>query len=202
MTSEWADCGAWSYVLKSWWWFGKGRVWDLAPLGTWRFTVLRWMCDSPRTGCARRTTPICTWREQAIIEWSRRMISIVACCHSAKLCALATRSFRSQQKGVVTRIGTRRGEWALYRVDKPQRLAAGLSTSKEAFTCLRVYLRVAPCLCLCFLSGEHADQPIVQSARLLLICRRVSCTAIATIMLRCRWCITRFFKSVRHCAKQ
>jgi len=26
-------------------------------------------------------------REQAIIEWSRRVISIVACCHSVKLCA-------------------------------------------------------------------------------------------------------------------
>ena len=56
-----------------------------------------WMCDSPRTGCARRTTPIYTWREQAITEWSRRMISIVVCCHSVKLCALATRAFRSQQ---------------------------------------------------------------------------------------------------------
>jgi len=30
-----------------------------------------------------------TWHEQAIIEWSCRMISIVACCHSVKFCALA-----------------------------------------------------------------------------------------------------------------
>ena len=30
---------------------------------TW--LVLRWMCDSPRTGCARRITLIYTWREQA-----------------------------------------------------------------------------------------------------------------------------------------
>jgi len=58
--------------------------------------ALRWMRDSPRTRCARRTTPIYTWREQAIIEWSRRVISIVACCHSAKLCALAARDFQSQ----------------------------------------------------------------------------------------------------------
>jgi len=28
---------------------------------------------------------------------NNRMISIVACCHSVKLCALATRAFRSQQ---------------------------------------------------------------------------------------------------------
>jgi len=33
--------------------------------------VLRWLCDSPRTGCAWRITTLCMWREQAIIEWSR-----------------------------------------------------------------------------------------------------------------------------------
>ena len=32
------------------------------------------------------------------------MNSIVACCHSAKLCAYATRDFRSQQNGSVTRM--------------------------------------------------------------------------------------------------
>jgi len=30
--------------------------------------------------------------------------SIVACCHSAKLCAHAARDFRSQQNGAVTRM--------------------------------------------------------------------------------------------------
>jgi len=44
------------------------------------------------------------WREQAIIEWSRRVISIVACCHSVKLCAHAARDFLSQQNGAVTRM--------------------------------------------------------------------------------------------------
>ena len=38
-----------------------------------------------------------TWREQAIIEWSWHVNSIVACCHGAKLCAYAARDFRSQQ---------------------------------------------------------------------------------------------------------
>jgi len=33
------------------------------------------------------------WREQGIIEWSWHVNSVVACCHSAKLCA---RDFRSQ----------------------------------------------------------------------------------------------------------
>jgi len=64
--------------------------------------ALRWMCDSPRTGCARIITTIYMWREQKIIEWSRRVISIVACCHSAKLCAHAARAFRYhfQQKEI------------------------------------------------------------------------------------------------------
>ena len=53
--------------------------------------ALRWMRGSPRTECAWRTTPIYMWREQAIIEWSRRVNSIVACCHGAKLCAHAAR---------------------------------------------------------------------------------------------------------------
>jgi len=44
------------------------------------------------------------WREQAIIEWSWHVNSIVACCHSAKLCAYAARDFRSQQNGAVTRM--------------------------------------------------------------------------------------------------
>ena len=45
-----------------------------------------------------------TWREQAIIEWSWHVNSIVPCCHSAKLCAYAARDFRSQQNGAVTRM--------------------------------------------------------------------------------------------------
>ena len=59
--------------------------------------ALRWMCDSPRTGCAWRITPIYMRDKQAIIEWSWCVISVVACCHGVKLCGLATRAFRSQQ---------------------------------------------------------------------------------------------------------
>jgi len=55
------------------------------------------MCDSPRTRCGIRIPPIYMRREQAIIEWARRVISIVACCHTVKLCTLAARAFRSQQ---------------------------------------------------------------------------------------------------------
>ena len=72
--------------------------------------ALRWMCDSSRTGCARRITPIFMWHKQTITEWSRRVNSIVVCCHSVKLCALAARAFRSQQYTVsgVQRGGTER----------------------------------------------------------------------------------------------
>ena len=59
--------------------------------------TLRWICGATRTGCTWRITAICMWCEQATIEWSRRVISIVACCHSVELCALAARDFRSQQ---------------------------------------------------------------------------------------------------------
>ena len=45
---------------------------------------------------------ICMWRELAIREWSPRVISIVACCHGAKLCAHAARDFRSQQRSFET----------------------------------------------------------------------------------------------------
>jgi len=64
--------------------------------------VLRWLCDSPRTGCAWRTTPLYMWHKQAIVREIASMISIVACCHGAKLCAYAARDFRSQQNGAVT----------------------------------------------------------------------------------------------------
>ena len=50
------------------------------------------------------------WREQAIIEWSWHVNSIVACCHSAKLCAYAARDFRSQHY--------QHTEWILHNVVK------------------------------------------------------------------------------------
>jgi len=49
--------------------------------------------------CAKNNT-MYMWRKQAIIKWSRRVNSIVACCHSAKLCALAARAFGSQHYAV------------------------------------------------------------------------------------------------------
>ena len=47
--------------------------------------ALRWICDSPRTGC-ERTIPIYKWRKQAIIKWSRR----VCCCLLPQCEALRT----------------------------------------------------------------------------------------------------------------
>jgi len=48
-------------------------------------------------GMCAKNKNICKWREQAIIEQSRRVSSIVACCHGVKLRAHAARDFRSQQ---------------------------------------------------------------------------------------------------------
>ena len=64
--------------------------------------MLRWKCDSPQMGCAQRATHKYMWREQAIIEWSRQVISIIACCHSIKLCALVVRAFWSKQKKYIS----------------------------------------------------------------------------------------------------
>jgi len=52
-----------------------------------------WMCNSPRTECAWKPTPIYMWREEAEIQWAPHVIFIVACCHSVKLCALACSGF-------------------------------------------------------------------------------------------------------------
>jgi len=54
-------------------------------------------------GMCAKNKNTCMWCEQAI-EWSRRVISIAACCHGAKLWAHAARDFRSQQNGAVTRM--------------------------------------------------------------------------------------------------
>ena len=66
--------------------------------------ALRWMCDSPRTGCGWRTPTTYTRREQAMIKWGRRVISVVTCCNNVKLCTLAARAFWSSQSGAVTRM--------------------------------------------------------------------------------------------------
>jgi len=42
------------------------------------------------------------WHEQTIIEWSRQVISIIACDHSVKFCAPSAYAFWSQQNGAVT----------------------------------------------------------------------------------------------------
>jgi len=62
--------------------------------------ALRSKCDSPRTGYDR-VTPTYMWGEKAIIEWSRQVISIVACCYSVKLCALAARAFDHNTRNIL-----------------------------------------------------------------------------------------------------
>ena len=51
--------------------------------------ILSWYCVEsaihPRRVCARRATHKYMWRKRAIIEWPHWVISVVACCHGAKL---------------------------------------------------------------------------------------------------------------------
>ena len=57
--------------------------------------ALSWM--PTMNGMCVKNNTIYTRRGQEILEWSRQVNSIVACCHSAKLCAHAARVFWSQQ---------------------------------------------------------------------------------------------------------
>ena len=76
---------------------------------------------------SRRTIPIYMWRTQAIAEWSWRVFSTVACCHSAKLCAKAARAFWLQQNGAVTRT------WRLFQVQPSHKehVISAVSCKKE-----------------------------------------------------------------------
>ena len=73
-----------------------GSLWKGGDVVATSPVVLRWLCDSPLTGCAWRITPLYMQREQAIVREIASMISVVACCHGAKLCAHAAWVFRSQ----------------------------------------------------------------------------------------------------------
>ena len=88
--------------------------------------VLCWMCDSPRTVCTWRTTSIYVCRRQAEIEWAQRGISLVACCHSVKLCILAAWAFQLQQSSALTRM------WSWCQVQPSQKeCAIGAVHSKK-----------------------------------------------------------------------
>jgi len=77
-----------------------GLLWKGGDVVATFWLALRWMCDLARTGYAQRTTPIYTWHEQAIKEWSWHVISIVACCHSAHM-PLELSDRNSMIKGLV-----------------------------------------------------------------------------------------------------
>jgi len=49
--------------------------------------------------CAKNNTHIyVAWTSNTVIEWLWHVISIVACCHSVKLCTLVTRAVQSQYR--------------------------------------------------------------------------------------------------------
>ena len=88
----WWQCYVWSYNFYI-------RMNDMLQ-------PLRWCCVKcvihHERGVPEEQHHTYMWREQAIIEWSWHVDSIVACCHGAKLCAHAARDFRSQQNVAVT----------------------------------------------------------------------------------------------------
>ena len=86
------------FLVQTCWLEASTATWSRCWVGLLllRSPVLRWMCDSPWTGCAWRITSIYMWHKQAIIEWLWHVISIVACCHSVKFCALAAQAFQLQ----------------------------------------------------------------------------------------------------------
>jgi len=75
-------------------------------------------------GMCAKNSNIYAWREQAIIEWSRRVISIVACCHGAKLCAHAARAFpiaTVQDKQVLGKSKSQEVSYYTYKSSKIQK---------------------------------------------------------------------------------
>jgi len=94
----------------------------------WIYTplALRWSARFTTNGIRAKKNTIYMRPEQAIIKWSYRVGSIVACCQSVKICALAARAFRSQQNGTVTRM------WRSCRVKPSQKeLAIGVVRCKK-----------------------------------------------------------------------
>jgi len=78
-----------------------------------------------------RTTPIYMWHKQAIIKWWWCAISIVACCHSVKLCAHVAWAFQSQQNGAVTRM------WrsCCVKPSQKERVIGAVHCNKEGYCC-------------------------------------------------------------------
>ena len=77
-------------------------------------------------------------RKQAEIEWARRGISIVACCHSVKLSILAVWAFQSQQSGALTKM------WRWCQVQPSQKeCAIGAVHCKKEGRCCNLSVDVA-----------------------------------------------------------
>ena len=84
-------------------WFQNPYWWIyFRPLLQWMILLqpLRWYCVDcviyHERDVREEQHHTYIWHEQAIIEWSWHVNSVVACCHSAKLCAHAARGFWSQ----------------------------------------------------------------------------------------------------------
>jgi len=114
------------------------------------------------------------WCEQAIIERLRRMISIVACCHSAKLCALATRTFRSQQNCAVTRM-------LRSCPVKPSQIQCAIG----AVRCKKEGMLLQPLRCRCVECVNHRERDVREEQHHIHVARTSSNRVIAVHDLYC-----------------
>ena len=150
-----------------------------SPLNVWFTTNGMW---------AKNNTIgyICMWREQAIIERSRRVNSIVASCHSAKLCGHAARAFWSQQSGAVTRV------WRSCRVKPSQK-----ERSIGAVRCKKVGILLQPLLWRCAEGVVHHEQNVRVEQRRVYVARTSNNRVIEACELYC--CLLPQCEALRTC---
>ena len=77
--------------------------------------------------------------KQAEIEWAQRGASIVACCHSVKLCILAAWAFQSQQSGALTRMW----RWSQVQLSHKRNVRQVWFTAKRRGRCCNLSVDVA-----------------------------------------------------------
>jgi len=99
--------------------------------------ALRWMCDSPRTGYARRITPIYLARTSHNRVISSRDFYLCCCllpqCEALRTCRSAW-AFRSQQNGAVTRM---RRSCQVQTSQKDRAIGAGMLLQPLRWRCVK-----------------------------------------------------------------
>ena len=113
------------------------------------------------------------------------MISIVACCHGAKLCARAARDFRSQQNGAVTRM------WRSCRVQLSHKeRAIGVVRCKEG-------MLLQPLWWCCVDCAIHHERDVREKQKYMCVARTSNIRVISSGDLYC--CLLPRCEALRTC---